>query len=133
MCAGYRERLNNLGKWDVKITFNKILFYVIDFSGDIPKVKVSFQISDKLVSSVCVDGFILSSDELKWILPSSLRVTRWSQIENILSRYLYCDSYTPSFGSLLSELKNLLRKLTVLNLQILMPLPVQLSYFCWSS
>ncbi|XP_049796730.1 uncharacterized protein LOC126213147 [Schistocerca nitens] len=113
LCAEYQDRINSVGKWSVSVKENKIFFYTIDFSEDIPQVKASMEINDKLISSVCVNGFILSHEQLSWILPSSLRVTRWSQIENILSRVINCDSYTPTFSSLLNELKNIVKKLTL--------------------
>ncbi|XP_047108465.1 THAP domain-containing protein 5-like [Schistocerca piceifrons] len=80
LCAEYQDRINSVGKWSVSVKENKIFFYTIDFSEDIPQVKASMEINDKLISSVCVNGFILSHEQLSWILPSSLRVTRWSQI-----------------------------------------------------
>lgn len=112
LCAKYQDKLQSLGKWSVNVLDSKIVFYSVDFSADIPQVKVSVQINNKLICSVCVNGFILTYDDLSWILPSSLKVNRWSQIENILSRYINCSSYIPSFSSLLSELKNIVNKLT---------------------
>ena len=51
------------------------------------KIVSSIKISNDMTCNVVVNVYILTKLQLEWILPQNVRITRWSQIENILTRY----------------------------------------------
>lgn len=83
----------NLNKWNFKVMEQNVFFYLLnvdcveDTTDEDVKVIASIKISDNLIVSVFINNNELSSNDLKWILSQDKRVTRWSQIINLLSRY----------------------------------------------
>lgn len=84
-----------LEKWSYKVVSNCVYFYILNidmndnFDGADCGVEVncSVMINNDLFVTVFVQGNLLNTHDLQWILPQNLKLSRWSQIENILSRY----------------------------------------------
>ena len=72
--------------WNQSSSSDYIVFYLCDFTEN-PKILVTVKIDQYLVLDVYIEEYKLKWTELTWILPSSCKVTKYSQIENILSRY----------------------------------------------
>lgn len=73
--------------WNLHRDINFVLFYSCDFNDIRPKIVSSIKISNDMTCNVVVNMNILTKSQLKWILPQNVKITRWSQIENILTRY----------------------------------------------
>jgi hypothetical protein len=63
------------------------------------QVVSSVSVSDKLIVRVYHKGSEISQNDLKWLLPSDLQLTRWSQLENLLIRYKNFKNSTTTTGS----------------------------------
>ncbi|CAG9770238.1 unnamed protein product [Ceutorhynchus assimilis] len=63
------------------------------YDCDIENLKIvsSVSVSQELVVSIFVGDNEITSSDLMWILPSSRKLSRWSQIENLLTRYTFVN------------------------------------------
>lgn len=82
----YNKKLNLCNEWLVHSSSDEVVYYKCSFQ-DIPCMTTSIKVSSELICQVCVNRNILTTDSLHWILPQNLKVSRWSQLENILLRY----------------------------------------------
>lgn len=62
--------------------WNKLTVKITDLS-----VKCSAIVNDDLVIKVFVGSNELTPNDLNWVLTNDQKLTCWSQLENILSRY----------------------------------------------
>lgn len=101
--------------WKIELKDDKIFFYIVDFL-DIPKVSVSVQVNDKMVVCVFMNGYIILQEELKDILPQSMKLERWSQLQCVLNKYGDCNEHIVSPNSVVETIKRsiiLLRNIIV--------------------
>ncbi|CAH1112316.1 unnamed protein product [Psylliodes chrysocephalus] len=83
-----------LNNWNVKILPERVYFYMLnistpDCSDECPKIISSISVGMDLTVSVFTNDVQLSPRDLKWILPHECKLGRWSQLQNLLSRYSY--------------------------------------------
>lgn len=84
--SNYNEILKNIScEWKFMKNDSECVFFILS-TDDVPRVPVSVKIQENLDVSVFLDGLDMGKDNLKWIVPSG-KLQRWSQLENILSRY----------------------------------------------
>lgn len=83
--TNYRDKVN-LFKWDVKEFDNCMYFYMLNYE-DFLSIENSIYIDNNLSVSVYVNGNLLSAHDLKWLFNSSLKLSRWSQLMNLLSHF----------------------------------------------
>lgn len=83
-----------LNKWNCKCVDNILYFFMLnidcmDLEFDSYEIKVvsSVRVNQDFVVTIFVNGKELSPSNLEWILPDGKSLSRWSQMENILSRY----------------------------------------------
>uniref|UniRef100_A0A6P7GTB0 Uncharacterized protein LOC114346153 n=1 Tax=Diabrotica virgifera virgifera TaxID=50390 RepID=A0A6P7GTB0_DIAVI len=83
-----------LKKWQIKVVEERICFYLLNIdshcSDKCIKVISNINITKELLVSVYMKDIQLSPQDLKWILPFDCKLSRWSQLENMLSRYSFC-------------------------------------------
>jgi hypothetical protein len=58
-----------------------------DVKEDQLKVVCSISVSNEMVVKVSLNQIEIPKHDLEWILPSDSKLSRWSQIENLLIRY----------------------------------------------
>ena len=78
-------------KWKLDRMSNHIRLYVLDYvnsENDRLCVMCSVIVYDNLLIKVFVGENELSPNELSWVLPQDQKLTRLSQLENILARYV---------------------------------------------
>lgn len=81
------EKVRNLKKdWIVAIERTQVLIYFLENLTNIPQIGCSVTINNQLIIQVCVRGNIILPCDLSWVI-SNNKLARWSQLENILSRY----------------------------------------------
>lgn len=83
----YQQKLplTTLALRNIKTGDEKLYFYIL--SDDCLRVKTTVQIDAAFEVRVWKAGIELSYKELMWILPKTLKITKWSQIDSILKRY----------------------------------------------
>ncbi|XP_045482104.1 uncharacterized protein LOC123686148 [Harmonia axyridis] len=84
----YSNKLE-LVNWIVHKAENKIYFYQLKVQENQDSLLLETQISinENMVVQVFLGKNKLNFNDLKWILPFDLKLSRWSQLENILARY----------------------------------------------
>lgn len=104
--AGLNTKKNVFEGWFLHCDINFVVFYKCNFDN-IPKVISSVKVFSDMTCQVCVNQYILTSPELQWILPTNLKLSRWSQLENILNRYKnkHDDNSTTELLPLISSIK----------------------------
>lgn len=93
LCDNYKFKVN-LFNWDVKQTPDLLSFFILNFE-DTMSISSSIVIDRNLHVRIFLKDNELSVNDLKWILPNNLKVSKWSQIENLLARYKTFDSVVP--------------------------------------
>lgn len=88
---------NNLEKWNVKVSEHGVCFYILNIDVNMQDDITTFQeevsvicsisITKNLVVHVYLKGIEIPNHDLAWLLPPSLILSRWSQIQNLLIRY----------------------------------------------
>jgi len=63
------------------------VLYTVTVDEGIPKIQSSISVDTDLKICVCVDGLKLNCKDLAWVLNRYPVLEKWSQLENILSRY----------------------------------------------
>ncbi|VEN47666.1 unnamed protein product [Callosobruchus maculatus] len=103
----------HLKKWKWQQETGCIYFYLVVFDHDDPDIRCSIKILESMKVEVRINHNLLVKDDLSWILPLSLQISRWSQIENILARYsedhsesLSLNATLNNFNSIVQILKN---------------------------
>mgnify|MGYP000338966039 CR=1 FL=1 len=61
-------------------------FYILNFES-VPQINVNVKIENNITIQVCVNGNIIISSQLSWII-SGWKLQKWSQLQNILARYV---------------------------------------------
>ncbi|CAG9826288.1 unnamed protein product [Diabrotica balteata] len=86
-----------LKNWQIKVVEERICFYLLNidnqFSDECIKVISNINITKELLVSVYVKDIQLSPHDLKCILPFDCKLSRWSQLENLLSRFVHSRTY----------------------------------------
>lgn len=73
--------------WDVQVKLDQIYFYIFMFTDNDVKVDKCFVIDKNMVCTITIRNNRLSTESLSWVLPGNCKISRWSQLENILTRY----------------------------------------------
>lgn len=76
----------NLFSWESKISEKGIYFYTLNEENFL-SIENSIHIDYNLNVHIFLKSSKLSYSDLKWILPFDLKLSRWSQLSNMLSRY----------------------------------------------
>lgn len=79
------------GMWCSTVTNDVGCFCRLSVVG-VQKLQCSVKIDNRMCVQVCVGNNIVSAHDLQWILPLSLEVTQWSQLENKLQRYVITET-----------------------------------------
>ncbi|XP_044766292.1 uncharacterized protein LOC123322410 [Coccinella septempunctata] len=117
----YSNKLD-IANWIVYKTENKLYFYQLTVQENQESLvfKSQILIDEKMVVQVFLGRNKLCFNDLRWILPFDMKLNRWSQLENILSRYKEnlegkaAENSVESFNNLLEIiLKHLDQALTV--------------------
>lgn len=96
------------------ITVNKpeyvsLCYLTVD---DIPKLHVVIRINVNVNVTVFVGGVKLGDNSLEWLLGKGSKLTLWSQLENLLSRFTGIASENLSPKDVICSVENLLRTLS---------------------
>ena len=85
----YKEKLAISNCWTIKITNSKFYFCMLVCNDDSDFLVLNTQIviGDDMKLQVFQEGNEVSFNDLKWVLPIDKKLSRWSQLQNILSRY----------------------------------------------
>jgi hypothetical protein len=91
----FLKRLKVIDKWHHNISDRCVWFYSLnvdsvqnnDVKEDQLKVVCSISVSNEMVVKVSLNQIEIPKHDLEWILPSDSKLSRWSQIENLLIRY----------------------------------------------
>jgi hypothetical protein len=73
--------------WEFKISDNGVYFFTLNFSNNNLTIDTSIYVSQILQVKICIKKEELTPNELKWILPFDLKLSRLSQLVNLLARY----------------------------------------------
>lgn len=99
-CECFKTKIS-LREWEFKVMNRKVYFFLLnacvddlDFSESL-NVICSIVINNELLVQVFIENSELTINELRWILSEDKKLNRWSQLENILSRYR-CTRYIPN-------------------------------------
>ncbi|VEN41670.1 unnamed protein product [Callosobruchus maculatus] len=92
MIVGFDDLKLNLekiysSKWEVKADDVSIYFYNLSTIDKCLSINNTIHIDQSMQVTVFHKGNKLSPNDLKWILPCDLKLERWSQLTNLLSRY----------------------------------------------
>ena len=79
-------------KFEIQSTF---IAYVTDFTN-LPKITSCVKIDDQMFVNVYQGGYLVPPSELNWLLGNGIKLTRWSQFENLLKRVELSSSDKPS-------------------------------------
>ncbi|KAF2889752.1 hypothetical protein ILUMI_16421 [Ignelater luminosus] len=76
----------NMCKWEVKVLENCVYFFTLNYETKLT-IRNCERVSEHLTVNIHLNKNELSAADLRWILPVNLKVSKWSQIINILARY----------------------------------------------
>jgi hypothetical protein len=94
--SDFKVNIEGLQNWNFKLTDAYIYFYKLNIDCDSScelsvlrdvKIVCSIAVSCDMVISVKQNNKEVSVNDLKWIKPCDLKLTRWSQLEDLLVRY----------------------------------------------
>ncbi|XP_076686203.1 uncharacterized protein LOC143378372 [Andrena cerasifolii] len=83
----YKEKLEISECWDIKLTNSRIYFYKLDYDNDLLVLNIQIVINDQMKLQVSHRGNEISFNDLKGVLPVDMKLSRWSQLQNLLTRY----------------------------------------------
>lgn len=83
----YKEKLIISDCWNIKLIKSKIYFYKLDYENDILVLNTQIVINDQMKLYVFYKGNKISFHELKWVLPGDMKLSRWYQLQNLLTWY----------------------------------------------
>lgn len=94
----------NISGWEIKKCDNAIYFYILNYEKSL-SVESSIEINKSLQIKIFHKDVQISANDLKWILPSDLILSRWSEVDNLLSRYknVSNENINKSASDLLSD------------------------------
>jgi hypothetical protein len=89
LILNYSSKINISDSWSIKIASdnNKIYFYILNFAEEYIKITNQITVNRDMLVTVFLNEKKLSYNDLSWILPFNLKLSRWSEIENLLIRY----------------------------------------------
>lgn len=94
-------------KWRVHVGEQQVVFYTLDVNVPIPKLVCSISVNEQLFVKVCVNNSIVCASDLSWVLPGRSLLSRWSQLENLLTRYVeYSENEPSNLSQIIDELTN---------------------------
>lgn len=73
-------------QWKCEVRENEFIAYIINFT-ELPKVTSCIKINSDMRVTVIKNDFYVTAVDLSWLFSNNLKLTRWSQFENLLSRY----------------------------------------------
>ncbi|KAK9884997.1 hypothetical protein WA026_009226 [Henosepilachna vigintioctopunctata] len=84
----YSSKINIPDFWNVEINLVKKKFhiYLLNVSEEIITLTNQITVHEDMLVTVFLNGKKLLHNDLKWILPSDMKVDMWSQIESLLIR-----------------------------------------------
>lgn len=84
----YPKQISISDSWTIKVKKDsKIYFYILNLTEDLISIVNQISVDINMVVKVFVNNTELTFKDLNWILPFDLKLTRWSQLENLLVRY----------------------------------------------
>ncbi|KAK4884968.1 hypothetical protein RN001_001239 [Aquatica leii] len=103
LITNYSKQVN-VFNWEVKVTATHIHFFIIKFEQPLA-IERSISIDKELCIKIYLGKNELLYNDLKWILSSDLRLRKWSQMANVLSRYKFHpeSSIKPSVTNLVEK------------------------------
>lgn len=87
----FMKEISTILPWEVKIGADKLYFYTLNLDSCL-SINSTIIVDKDLQVQVVLNDNHLSPNELKWVLPCTLKLERWSQLQNLLSRYKLPDS-----------------------------------------
>ena len=122
--SNYSQKITLSKFWEVKIVSGlKIYFYSLDLTNNSINIVNQVSVDRNMKVKVFLKGNELAYNDLKWIVPLEMKLSRWSQLENLLSRdqFIQCESNESATQKALAFLKtsvNFLNKaLSLLNFE----------------
>ncbi|XP_050315878.1 THAP domain-containing protein 1-like [Anthonomus grandis grandis] len=89
LISNYSQKIVISDLWNVKIVGDtKLYFYTLNLNDPCITIINQISIDSDLHVKVFLKNNELSQNNLKWILPFELKLSRWSQLENLLTRYV---------------------------------------------
>lgn len=76
----------SIAGYETKVHDDSIYFYVLNFENFL-KIDLYVVINKNLQVKVIVKDVQLPSKDLRWVLPSNMTITKWSQLASLLSRF----------------------------------------------
>lgn len=104
----------SLFNWEIKICDKDIYFYTLDYE-DCVHIKNSIHINSNLQVNLYVNNNRLSYSELSWILPCDFKLSRWSQLSNLLSHFKSDQNTTKDENNQTVAMSNINKGLDYLN------------------
>jgi hypothetical protein len=106
LICNYEELINNcshklrsISAWESKVKTNGFWLYRLNVSDTFDGTRILNRVSSiyeyiekTLHVSVYLKRVNIPANDLSWILPSSLKLNRWSQLEDLLVAYKNCES-----------------------------------------
>jgi hypothetical protein len=102
--ANFEELVNgfnvkvSLKNWSYKVISDYVYLFLLNINspniedvGESVKVVSTIVINKSCIVTVYVKNTELTSNDLQWVLPATCKLTRWSQLENLLVRYSFCS------------------------------------------
>ncbi|XP_043251504.1 uncharacterized protein LOC122396851 [Colletes gigas] len=83
----YQEKLEMLECWHTKLTNSKIYFYKLDHDNDLLAINTQIVIDDQMKIYIFHEGKEISITNSKRVPLVNKKLCRWSQLQNLLTRY----------------------------------------------
>jgi THAP domain/Transposase protein len=93
LITNYNSNINISDSWTVKIVTDienassKIYFYNLSLTKEPISIANQISVDQNMVIKIFLNETELTCSDLSWILPFNLKLTRWSELENLLIRY----------------------------------------------
>lgn len=88
LTLNYENKISVSDCWIVKpVSDSHMYFYILDLTDECIKIINQVSIYREMIVKVFLNGNKLDFNDLKWVLPITMKLTTWSQLQNILSRY----------------------------------------------
>jgi hypothetical protein len=95
----FSHKLRSISAWESKVKTNGFWLYRLNVSDTFDGTRILNRVSSiyeyiekTLHVSVYLKRVNIPANDLSWILPSNLKLNRWSQLENLLVAYKNCES-----------------------------------------
>lgn len=89
---GYRDRLKSNLTWESKVVESGLWFYTLNSDCELLcetglQILCSIKVSTSLSVKVTVGGIEIPAHDLNWLFSPDLKLGKWSQFDNLLTRY----------------------------------------------